>query len=104
MLNIQNIEKKKLIIYIAIITVIIFIAIGFFVYKNYLSAVPDNPIKSDNILNINQVKLSKTQNDKKSHFLDNTIFNNPKFRALQNNFVTPTSKINIGKKNPFKPY
>ncbi len=103
MLKIEEIEKKKLIAYTVIIAAV-FAGIGFFIYKNYSLIDQNNPAEFDSIFSAGEEDYLEVKNNKSGYLLGGDIFNDQKFRALQDNSITRTSKINIGRENPFEPY
>ncbi len=103
MVKLQKIEKKKLAIYVIIIAAALAL-IGFLIYRNYFLA-DQGDLPALDTLGAGNKEEFKIKNGGNGHILDDgDIFNNPKFRALRNNSVTRTKKINIGKENPFEPY
>lgn len=88
-----------------------FAGTGFFVYKNYSLTVKNKPAEFNNILSIGNFKQSninkekpEIKDNKNDKISDIDIFNDPKFRALQDNSISQTPKVNIGRENPFEPY
>ncbi len=111
MFKIPKIQKKKTVIYIIVI-IIMFSGTGFFIYKNFSLTSGSSGNGSDifDSADLKKIDIDKknglnTKNgEKEKTILEYEIFNDPKFQALNDNSVSSTTKVNIGRENPFEPY
>lgn len=99
-------SKNKLILYMVVI-ILMFLATGFMIYKNYKLTAVNNfvGVPGQDILILNDQGGSDEGVDKKdisgSGVLVFDIFSDQKFRALKKNLLKKVNFI-IGKENPFE--